>query len=588
MKVLSFIVLALLVVILAVWGGGLMPQAVCIAAIVSCATAAVTALSASPPLQPARFPWLAALSLAALTVLILTALPWPPAAERLAGMERRAQNDTVRQALADCAAVGIPVDPAPWFSLSRNRTGTLRAILLLAAVIGTGSLAASLARKGRLAWLAILVTLGTAMAVAGNLGQWWIPQGDTLWWIFPVPHVLPGPVGCFINRNHFGGFLAMLVPMALGLAGWAAWERRWFASLSVLAAALVMTLALVMSLSRGAWLALAAGLSLTVLARLWRRRARDGWILLAGGLLLAGIVLAVPHPAVRTRLQSLRHPLEDSSAQSRLAEWRETLRVWPHYPLLGAGANALRMVYPQVRQTTSGRWLVHAENMPLEVLAEGGLIGVALVAGVAWLVIRRARQGATLLPDACRLGIGGALCVAGVHALWDFGLLVPVYTVTVASLIGVLLPPPAPATGVGRAVRLAPPLLGLLAAVALVPVLPDLRRLDSHESLQSASLRELQRALVQAPTSWHAWYYLGVAVAEDGVENNNLRRCRLGERLASQAARCDPKNYRVWYKVGEMRLALKDYDGAEAAFGQAKALRPWLVPPPIDRPKGLP
>ena len=163
----------------------------------------------------------------------------------------------------------------------------------------------------------------------------------------------------------------------------------------------------------------------------------------------------------------------------------------------------------------------------------------------------------------------------------------PAYAVVLATLVALLLPPPPPDRGLRHVLRLAPALAGLLAAGWLaIAGLADLRQMDDPETLPEASIPDLQRALVWAPTSWHAWYYLGIAVAHDGVEHSKPRRCLLGGRLAAEAARCDPQNYRLWYQLGELRLALLDYNGADAAFARAQALRPWLHPPPSDRPKG--
>ncbi len=594
MNVLSFIVLAVAVLLLAVWSGGIVPAGVCAVAALACSVTAVLefrrpAMSPAPSRPAASLPWVELSALAILGLAVLTVLPLPPALDAFTGATRHAQNDTVRQALRDTLDAGLTADPTAWFALTRNRAGTLRMALLWAAVFGVGSLATRLPRRWRLAWLSVLIGIGVVVGMAGYIGQWWIPQGDRLWWLFPIPHVLPGPVGCFINRNHFGGFLAMLIPVALGLAA-SAWMARYrLAALAALLGALAMAFAMLMSLSRGALLALAGGVGLILPIALARRRARDAMLLMAAAILMALGALSVPHPAVQARLDSFRHPLRDSSVQSRLAEWRETLRVWPQYPVIGAGANALRMVYPQHRQTASGRWLVHAENMPLELLAEAGLAGAILALAAVLALVRRARTDPLVLPDAVRLGIAGALLVAGLHALWDFAILVPVYAVTLAALIGLLLPPPEPATGYRRALRLAPALVGLLAAAWIaLGSLSDLRRLDAHEALQTAPIPDLQRALVWAPTSWHAWYYLGIAVARDGVYRGNMRACLLGERFVTRAAGHDPNNYRLWFKLGEMRLALMDYDGARTAFARAKSLRPWLAPPPLDRPGATP
>jgi len=116
------------------------------------------------------------------------------------------------------------------------------------------------------------------------------------------------------------------------------------------------------------------------------------------------------------------------------------------------------------------------------------------------------------------------------------------------------------------------------ALLALGP-LSSLQRLDSYDLLGESSPPDLRRAIVWAPTSWHAWYMSGRTACEQGLAANRLDLCVFGETLMSHAGRCDPMNYRLWYDIGQTRLALKQYTEADAAFAHAQALRPWLHPP---------
>jgi hypothetical protein len=51
-----------------------------------------------------------------------------------------------------------------------------------------------------------------------------------------------------------------------------------------------------------------------------------------------------------------------------------------------------------------------------------------------------------------------------------------------------------------------------------------------------------------------------------------------------QAVRYDPKNYLLWERVGYLRRAQGDKEGAREAFATMKALRSWKRPRPFHRP----
>ncbi len=571
-------------VLLIVWGGGIFPGAVCASAALCCAALALVQLRSPAASTPPAVPWIEISMLSVLAFVAFTALPLPPLLDPVVGPLRVEQNGSVLKALRHAASAGLAPDEQPWFALTRNRAGTLRAFLLFASAYGAAMLAASLPAAWKASYVRFLAVAGAIVALGGHAGKWWLPQGDTLWWTFPVPHLLPGPVGCFINRNHFGGFVAMLALPALALAVDAAKGRRWFVALFHALLFGVMAYALAFSLSRGALLAFALAGAVMVLFLALRRSVAAAALSLLAVAAVGAAVYSISNPHLRERLATLRDPLAAPSVVNRLSEWRETLRVIPHYPVIGAGANALRMVYPQYRETSSGRWLVHAENQYVELAAEGGASGVALALFCAGACVSLAWRNRRSAPDGVLAAAVGATLVALFHALFDFAILVPVVAVVVASLIGLLLPDPAAGSRRSLPLRISPALFGLAVAAFLgFRGVDDLQKLDAHEQLQTASPAELRRALVWAPTSWHAWYYLGRQVFAEGASRTppDRRLFTLGEAYLTQAAWCDPMNYRLWDQVGRVRLSLGDGPGAEKAFERAKALRPWLYTPPI-------
>jgi hypothetical protein len=257
------------------------------------------------------------------------------------------------------------------------------------------------------------------------------------------------------------------------------------------------------------------------------------------------------------------------------------------------------MVFPQVRRTSHGSWLIHAENEYVEYLAEGGAAGLLLGAALLLALRRRELDGRAVLPrDATRAaGVPAAAAVVAAHALLDFPLTIPLYALVFAGLMGTVLVQPPLAADWWRArgrprlaalLRLSPAALGLAATAWLAAALHGSHyRLDAHEHLQRAGPATQLLALQWAPTSWHAWYYFGRIAAGDGQHAGLPALARLGERCVTRAAACDPQNYRIWYNLGLLRRAQGDGPGATQAFEQARRLRPWLTPPsdvPSPRP----
>jgi len=558
---------------MAFFGAGVFRGAAPAAAAVLAAVAAVVAWRRRSRKTGGTAKWSPILvaGVAVLAVLLCTLLPLPMHLGLLMGPTRLASQLDVADALEAAAELDVLPARYPFFSLTRNKAGTMRITVIAAAALAAAVLAASLPAQWRHACAWILVAMAAAVAAAGVASRLWWPQGSTVWWLFPVGDSLPGPLGCFVNRNHFGGFVAMMSPLALVLVTDNLTARRFLSGACGAAALVITTAAVFLSLSRGAIIAYAAGMLFTAFLVLRQKGPAPA---LAGVFLLAALGMGawfLPHPAVRQRIESLRHVLQDSSLRTRMEAWADTTRIWRTYPVFGAGANAYRMVYPQHRRTSARAFREHAENEYLQLAAEGGVIGVGLLVLLliaVTLEMRNARAAPHVAPY--RTAALGALAVAGVHALVDFPLRTPLYAIALAVVVALSFAPDGQ-----RRRALAPCLLPLLVVVLLCPFWRTMRRRDSTRHIAEAPLNELARALCWAPTSWRTWYYFGGRVARAGTQEATI----LGERCMSNAAAYDPNNYVLWQALCEVRLQRGDHKGAQEAFDRAQRLRFWLTPP---------
>src|SRR5207249_11827847 len=95
----------------------------------------------------------------------------------------------------------------------------------------------------------------------------------------------------------------------------------------------------------------------------------------------------------------------------------------------------------------------HAEDDALELLAEGGLAGVVIVAWLAALaacgLADRLRHGRDPFRKSIAVGAAGAVAALAVHSLFDFNLRLPANALVFVSLLGLAASPREPSRGLG-------------------------------------------------------------------------------------------------------------------------------------------
>ena len=315
-----------------------------------------------------------------------------------------------------------------------------------------------------------------------------------------------------------------------------------------------------------------------------------GLLMLTGAAILLG-AWTFGGTAFKSRMTALRDPLARGNFDERLDEWRTCGAIWKSYPVLGAGPDAYRMVFPQHRDTSRRAYATHAENEYLQLVADTGIVGVALLVGllvsVGWYARDRGtRTGgdmeASLLPAA----VGGAIGAAATHACFDFAPHLPVYGITMTSIAGLAL---INADGgirwpwhrLRRLGHMPWPLLAaLLVLLALTGHWRAMRVSDSPRHLIQAEREDLARAVVWAPSSWQAWCYFGYSLLD-----GNPRAAHLGERCVTRATELDPNNYVLWKGLGTLRQRLGMIPEARAAYARVKELRYWVSVPNLPDPE---
>ena len=352
---------------------------------------------------------------------------------------------------------GTAFSAAPIVSLvgePLQREGLLTS-LALAGIYAALRLAPGRPGLDRLAgWILVPTALASLYALAQAAG--W----DPIRWLDPATYLQAGvgvrPFGTLGHPNLMGVVAALSGTFALTHAAGERRRRIGFAGAALLFA--VVTLA---TLSRGAWMAFAAGalvgVPLALRAGTEPRSARQ--MLIAGAaFVLAVVVVALASgwgARLALRARELLSPFQGSGS-SRLEIWRSAWAAWQARPWLGHGPDTFDLVFPRFQ--TPGYWrtewaglVLHAHSIYLHTLATRGGFGIVAGAGLLVALAATARSAWHGAPGsraavACSLAVIAAAAVAGtVGALGIAGaLLVTVAGSGLANLAAAPEPEPAP------------------------------------------------------------------------------------------------------------------------------------------------
>ena len=232
---------------------------------------------------------------------------------------------------------------------------------------------------------------------------------------------LPGRAGGGFNSNLTGGTLALFLLPAVALFLWGdGWRLR---LLALLTAGLVGVV-LLLSQSRGAWIA--AALALLIMPGLrWRR----WWIVVA---LLAAAAVAGVWVAGPARIAQAVFPavgVSESTVNTlsgRLEIWSRALYLIQDFSFTGAGPGrfqwVVNLLYPLFTIGPDAE-VPHAHNTFLQAATDFGIAG--LIAHVAFLLTLAAGLAATLRQNrkgtlsALAVGLLGTLLVYLLHGMID-------------------------------------------------------------------------------------------------------------------------------------------------------------------------
>ncbi|MEO6724530.1 MAG: O-antigen ligase family protein [Blastocatellia bacterium] len=282
----------------------------------------------------------------------------------------------------------------------------------------------------------VMIGLCAVIALVG-IGQTYV--GKLLW--------QRGTFGPFVNRNHFAGFLEMGVGLAGGLLVGRAVKVEWMAVYG--SCALAMCAGIVLSASRGGVLALGAEFVFLALMAVpsWfsgrsgkgakdedrSRRAgllvRTAAALLIGAAAVIGVsVLVGSEKLVQNFAQiqtETQGQLPASERFSRRDIWNSAIQLVKDHPLLGVGLGAFQFAYTRYDKSSGAQRVEQSHNDYLQVLADAGLLGGAVLLAFIILLFARGFAAAGTHDRRRRAIVFGALagCFGiAIHSFVEFNL----------------------------------------------------------------------------------------------------------------------------------------------------------------------
>jgi len=341
------------------------------------------------------------------------------------------------------------VEPTPLRPLSIDTWSTAWAWMVVAGGMLVFWIARARLTHGGLRRTARMIAgLGLAVSLLGIMQA--ATAGRYVYWRFAAEFQGANPFGPFFNRNHFATWIIMALPLCLGYMAarttgrtveqpdHVAMRTRVAQAIDprtawLMTAAIIMLVALLLSLSRSGMLALGVSGALTMLlsGRALGKQQRRGLLITAGIIALVGLAWA-DIPALRGRIAGTATGLAD-----RFTIWHDTIPIVRDFWLTGTGPGTYQetmFVYQRADRTV---FFNQAHNHYLQVAAEGGLL---LIAAVSFALVTLIRVGRDRIAHDTsgmvwiRIGAACGLFAVALQSVWETGLVMPAN----AALAGVL------------------------------------------------------------------------------------------------------------------------------------------------------
>ncbi len=322
------------------------------------------------------------------------------------------------------------------------RTSILRGgVYFLLMLVGLGTI-----RGSKRCHYTFFALLGIG-AIEASFGIYQMVQhSDRVLHLLKPAQYLGRATGTFANPNHFGGYLAVIAPLAVAYL--LIVPKQYVAKIFVTYITVMICVGVAGSFSRGALAALFVGVTVLGVLLVCRKMYR------VKGLVLLSLLAVVCVIAVGWLQRGMQSQGRKNNTDVRLAIlWPAAKLMAEDHIVTGVGPNHFQHRFRQYRPetfTASHRFPRRVHNDYLDGLVEWGAVGMLLL-GVAflWFVIvaakpifktpedsRRVKRG--MLLQALSYGGISSLVVVVVHSFVDFSLHIPAYAILVLMMMSLV------------------------------------------------------------------------------------------------------------------------------------------------------
>lgn len=257
--------------------------------------------------------------------------------------------------------------------------------------------------------------------------------------------------GTYANRNHYAGFLEMILPFAAlipfgivvtrkpgrGIQGKLDQVAPTLLTCTAFAITALLFAAIISSLSRMGFVSSMISVAFIAITALVRRFLSGKIPLVTASLAFATMILILLMPSLQliTRFNDLAEERSD-----RMPAWRDTLGVIGAYPIFGCGLGAYESAFLEFKNSRPAQTQSYAHNDYLQYFAEMGAVGFTIAILPLSTIILRLRVGVRpFRPDIqwLSLACAGSLLAIGLHSFVDFNLYVPANMFTLAWVLGI-------------------------------------------------------------------------------------------------------------------------------------------------------
>ena len=244
---------------------------------------------------------------------------------------------------------------------------------------------------------------------------------NKIYGIYEVPNA--SPFGSFVNRHNFAAYMEMTLCLPLGLmfVGAVNKDRR----LLYITAIALMGIALILSGSRGGLVSLVAAIFFLVILTTKTKSSGQLWLKIGLAVLLISTLVIgsvlIGGESSLTRFAETANSQDFSTSRTHI--WSVTLQIILNNLPFGTGLGAFGVAYTSYDSLDGLARVEQAHNDYLEVLANAGIVGLAIGLFFVFSLFRtglaNAKTSNTFRRGVCVGALTGCFAIL-VHSLFDF------------------------------------------------------------------------------------------------------------------------------------------------------------------------